>query len=37
LIEFEFDDSIEVELPTGDFEDRTAEMVAMLAAAGLLD
>jgi hypothetical protein len=37
LIEFEFDDSIEVELPTGDFEDRTAEIVAILAAAGLLD
>jgi hypothetical protein len=37
LVEFEFDDSIAVELPAGDFEDRTAEMVAMFEAAGVLD
>jgi hypothetical protein len=36
LVEFEFDDSIAVELPTGDFEDRTAAMVEMFEAAGLL-
>lgn len=37
LVEYEFDDSIAVELPAGDFEDRTAEMVAMFEAAGVLD
>ena len=37
LVQFEFDDSIAVELPTGDFEDRTVEMVEMFAAAGVLD
>ena len=37
LVVYEFDDSIAVELPAGDFEDRTVEMVAMFEAAGVLD
>jgi hypothetical protein len=37
LVEYEFEDSIAVELPAGDFEDRTVEMVAMFEAAGVLD